>query len=82
MILPTRWRDVPPHARVIDPAGAVWHVLPPAIPGLPVVTVRNAAGHARTMPIDPSAFVPMLYEPEDIAVTNLSAHFDLEYLKG
>ena len=82
MILPTRWRDVPPHARVIDPVGVIWHVLPPALPGLPVVTVRGQAGETRTMPIDHNAFVPMLYESEDIAVTNLTACFDLDYLGG
>lgn len=82
MILPTRWRDVKAPARVIDPAGAVWHVLPGTIPGLPLVTIRNETGQTRMLPVDPDAFVPLLYEPEDVAVTNLSQFFDLEYLRG
>lgn len=82
MILPTRWRDVRAPARVLDPAGVVWHVLPPAIPGLPVVTVRDAAGNTRCLPIDPDTFVPMLYDHEDVAVAHLGKHFDLEYLRG
>lgn len=82
MILPTRWRDVRAPARVIDPAGKVWHVLTPYIAGLALVSIRDETGSTRVLPVDLDAFIPVLYESEDVAVANLAACFDLEFLRG
>ena len=79
MIIPTRWKDVKTGARVIDPAGQLFHVLPRVIPFL--AQLRDRHGRTHTLPVDPSAFAPVMLEAHDIAVANLINHFpDLEYL--
>lgn len=80
MIIPTRWQDVPAGARVIDPAGQIFHVLPWVVPFL--AQLRSPRGDLTvTLPVTPAAFVPRLLEPHDIAVANLRAAFPaLEFL--
>lgn len=78
MILPTRWRDVPAGARVVDPAGQRWHVLS-VLPG--IVTVRGRYGETHTMTVAPDGLVSVLHEPEDYAAQALRAGFpSLTYL--
>jgi len=77
MIIPTRWKDVKVDARVIDPSGQMFHVKPRVVDFL--VQVADRHGNVHTIPIDPNAYVPVLFEMYDIAVTNLSKHFALDY---
>lgn len=79
MIIPTPWRNVPDHARVLDPAGNVFHVLPRLLPG--VVQVRGARGQTFTLPAPPDELVPVVLEPGDLAVRTLAQHFSLEFLE-
>lgn len=79
MIIPTRWQDVPANARVIDPAGQVFHALAPAFPG--IRAVRDAKGNTFAVQAPPQQYVPRLYELEDGAVAVLSQHFQLEFLR-
>lgn len=80
MIIPTRWQDVPANARVIDPAGQVFHTLAPVFPG--VRSVRDAKGNTFAIQAPAEQYVPRLYELEDGAIDALSQHFRLEYLRG
>jgi len=81
MIIPTRWRDVPTGARVIDPAGQMFYVLPRVAPF--VVQLRAPRGDLTvTLTPNPDVYVPRLLEPIDIAVTNLIQAFpSLEFLQ-
>lgn len=80
MIIPTRWQDVPTGARVVDPTGQVFYVLPRVVPFL--VQLRSLRGDLTvTLPVDPMAYVPRLLEAQDIAVANLATAFpSLEFL--
>lgn len=78
MIIPMRWSSVRAGARVIDPSGAMFHVKPRMADFL--VQVADQLGRVHTVVIDPSAYVPVVMEPHDIAVSNLSQHFTLDYL--
>lgn len=80
MIIPTRWQDVPTGARVIDPAGQVFHVLPRVVPFM--AQLRSGRGDLTiTLPVDPMAYVPRLLEAQDIAAANLTQAFSsLEFL--
>lgn len=80
MIIPTRWQDVPTGARVIDPAGQLFHVLPRVVPFL--AQLRSRRGDITvTLPVDPMIYVPRMLEAHDIAVANLAAAFPtLEFL--
>jgi hypothetical protein len=81
MIIPTRWRDVTAGSRVIDPAGQVFYVLPRVVPFL--VQLRAVRGDLTvTLPIpNPDTYVPRLLEPIDIAISNLSQAFTLEFIQ-
>lgn len=79
MIIPKRWQDVSTGARVVDPAGQMFHVLPRFLPTL--VQLRDRSGRTHTMAVDPNANVPTMLEPHDVAVANLVQAFPgLEYL--
>lgn len=80
MIIPTRWQDVPTGARVVDPAGQVFHVLPRVVPFL--AQLRSPRGDVTvTLPVSPTAYVPRLLETHDVAVANLTGTFPtLEFL--
>lgn len=80
MLIPTRWRDVPACARVMDPAGQIFHTLPQVMPG--IAGVRDSGGHTHFITADPDTYVPRVYEPLDAAVDVLRQYFDLEFLKG
>jgi len=80
MIFPQRWKEVPVSARVIDPAGNVFHVLPQIFPNL--AQLRGVDGKTHCLPIDPESFVPRLYDPEDQAIDCLRRHFTLEPLRS
>lgn len=81
MIIPRRWRDVQAGTRVKDPAGQIFHVLSRF--GPMVILAATPSGQRVTITIDPDAFVPTLFEPQDIVLTNLRTAFpDIEYLKG
>lgn len=79
MIIPTRWEEVPDSARVIDPAGNVFHVLERTFPG--VVSLRAADGSTHALSPDPQAYVPRIYDLEAAAVDTLRRHFKTEFLR-
>lgn len=73
-----RWKNVKTAARVVDPAGQVFHVLPRVLPTM--VQLRNNQHRCITLAIDPEAYVPTLFDPEAVAIDNLSTCFTLEFL--
>lgn len=79
MIIPTRWADLPDGARVLDPTGAMFHVLRGVFPG--IAQVRDASGKTYAVPAPPDVQVPRVYETEDMAVDVLRQHFSIEYLR-
>lgn len=77
MMIPTRWRDVKAADRVMDPTGAVFHVLPRVVPFL--VQLRPIHSHGRpqtvTIAVNPDAHVPVIFDPETILLNAMREHF-------
>lgn len=84
-LLPTRWCDLKPPCRVMDPSGRVFFVTAvlPALDGPPIALLtEQGTGTRYPLPVaDLQAFVPVVWEPEDSAIKTLSSHFHIELVR-
>lgn len=78
MLLPTRWAEVGPGDRVLDPTGQMFHVKH-RFGQVTMVTDRRGADHVIT--VDLAAFVPRVFEIQDSALGILRKHFTVEFLE-
>lgn len=78
MLLPTRWADIQPGDRLLDPARQMFHVKH-RFGGLVVVTDRQ--GRDWPMTVNPDAFIPRVFEPQDVALNTIRQLFTVEFIK-
>lgn len=82
MIIPVKWRQVPPQYRVVLPTGRVVHCLWVNVEAR-IAMLRDENDDTRPLAVDPEATIPMVVAEFEQALASLSARFpSVEFVRS